>query len=158
MKNLKEIKLMKGFFCTSMTSSMPNNENGYNFNRSGTLWMGVNPRSLPFIWPLNSILLQHYSQERSWTTWMSVNYETIPCFCIHDWLHQWILTEHYISHGVQILRDCQRRQERRLSGSEDWRVASVNPVHEVFRLISGRMQVQTLINLWTLSSLFKAMC
>lgn len=43
-------------------------------------------------WPLNSMLLQHYSQERSWTTWMSVNYEAIPCFCIHGWLHQWILT------------------------------------------------------------------
>lgn len=52
-----------------------------------------NRRSFPFNWSLTSILLQRYSWENSWTTWMSMNYETIPCFCIHDWLHWWILTE-----------------------------------------------------------------
>lgn len=62
--------------------------------------MGVNQRSLPFIWPLTSIFLQRYSRESWWATWMSMNYETIPRFCIHDWLHRWFLTEHYISHAI----------------------------------------------------------
>lgn len=46
----------------------------------------------------------------------------IWCSCIHDSLHQWILTEHCIIHTVQLPGGCQLCQDRWRRGFKDWQL------------------------------------
>lgn len=76
--------------------------------------MGVNLRSPPLLWPLNSAAMLSGELPGPFAPCvglLSINDSAGACSCIHNSPHQWILSEHYISHCVHLLGGGQLCQE-----------------------------------------------